>query len=161
VNPDKLKKLEQAHIGKDCQINGTIDINRPHTVFIGEKVVLGGEGRIITHCPIRSFLPDDRIIIGDCAWIGYRTVVLPGVKIGRFAIIGAQSVVSKDVPAYYIAAGNPLRVLRKRDKDEIRRWYIQKWKLGREPNKDIKYDPNMLTEEEEKWIFKDYEINGS
>jgi acetyltransferase-like isoleucine patch superfamily enzyme len=153
----KEAKMMKVTIGKKCQLNGTLDLNRPHTIIIRDKVVLGGGSRVITHCPIRSFLPDDRIIIGDCAWIGYRSVILPGVRIGRFAIIGTQSVVSKDIPPYHIAAGNPIRILRKRDKDEIRRWYIQKWKLGKEPNKDVKYDPNMLTEEEEKWIFKDYD----
>jgi maltose O-acetyltransferase len=52
------------------------------------------------------------IHIGDGAWIGGRSIVLPGVSIGAEAVIGAGSVVTRDVPAGVVAAGNPCRVLR-------------------------------------------------
>jgi maltose O-acetyltransferase len=48
-------------------------------------------------------------------WIGARVIVLPGVTIGKGAIIGAGAVVTKDVPAYAICVGNPARVIRFRD----------------------------------------------
>jgi maltose O-acetyltransferase len=47
--------------------------------------------------------------IGDWAWLGERVIVLPGVRIGRGAIAGAGSVVTRDVPDYDIVAGNPAR----------------------------------------------------
>ncbi len=53
-------------------------------------------------------------VIGNDVWIGQNAVVLPGVKIGDGAIIGANSVVGSDVGAYTIVAGNPAQVLRKR-----------------------------------------------
>jgi len=54
------------------------------------------------------------IEIGDDVWIGANCVILPGIKIGRGAVIGAGSIVTKDVPAFSICVGNPARVLRRR-----------------------------------------------
>jgi putative colanic acid biosynthesis acetyltransferase WcaF len=55
-----------------------------------------------------------KIVIGEDAFVGARAFVLPGVTIGARAIVGACSVVTKDVPANVIAAGNPCKVLRPR-----------------------------------------------
>ena len=51
----------------------------------------------------------EKITIGNNAFIGVRSMVLPGVRVGESAIIGAQSVITKDVPANDIFAGNPAR----------------------------------------------------
>ena len=51
-------------------------------------------------------------MIGDNVWIGGGAIVLPGVTIGNNAIIGAGSVVTRDIPADTVAAGNPARVLK-------------------------------------------------
>lgn len=59
------------------------------------------------------------IVIGSDVWIGREAKILPGVKIGDGAIIGAYSVVAKDVPAYAVAAGNPAKVKRFRFDDEM------------------------------------------
>ena len=53
-------------------------------------------------------------VVGNDVWIGQNVTILPGVHIGDGAIIGANSVVSKDIPAYAIAAGNPCRVKKTR-----------------------------------------------
>jgi serine acetyltransferase len=50
------------------------------------------------------------IIIGDYAWIAMGAIVLPGVRIGRGAVVGAGAVVSRDVPAYAVAVGNPATI---------------------------------------------------
>jgi putative colanic acid biosynthesis acetyltransferase WcaF len=55
-----------------------------------------------------------KITIGDDAFVGARAFVLPGVTIGARSIVGACSVVTKDVPADTVVAGNPCKVLRKR-----------------------------------------------
>tara|TARA_R110002012_G_scaffold34820_8_gene100064 strand:- start:7593 stop:8183 length:591 start_codon:yes stop_codon:yes gene_type:complete len=55
-----------------------------------------------------------RIIIGDDVWIGTRTIILPGVKIGSHSIVGAGSIVTKDVPEWAIVAGNPARIIKYR-----------------------------------------------
>lgn len=57
------------------------------------------------------------IVIGIRAWIGARAVLLQGVTIGEGAIVGAGAVVTKDIPAYTVAAGNPCRVVKERIKD--------------------------------------------
>lgn len=58
-------------------------------------------------------------VIGNDVWIGQNAVILPGVHIGDGAIIGCNSVVSRDVEPYTIVAGNPIRIIRKRFDDEL------------------------------------------
>ena len=55
----------------------------------------------------------ESIIIGDDVWIGGNVTILPGVKIGRGSVIGAKSLVTKDIPENVMAFGNPARVVRK------------------------------------------------
>ena len=67
-------------------------------------------------------------VVGNDVWIGQNVTVLPGVHIGDGAIIGADSVVAKDIPPYTIAAGNPCRVIRKRFDDELIEYLLAlKW----------------------------------
>jgi len=68
-------------------------------------------------------------VIGNDVWIGYDALIMPGVTIGDGAIIGARSVVTKDVSPYTIVAGNPARIIRKRfdDKTINRLLEIQWW----------------------------------
>ena len=54
--------------------------------------------------------------IGAYAWLGAGVTVLPGVRVGRHAVVGAASVVTKDVPDYAVAVGNPARVIKMLDK---------------------------------------------
>lgn len=54
------------------------------------------------------------VVIGNDVWIGGRVVILPGVRIGNGAIIGAGSVVTKDVADYDVVAGNPARIIKNR-----------------------------------------------
>ncbi len=56
-------------------------------------------------------------VVGNDVWIGYNSVIMPGVRIGNGAIIAAGSVVVSDVPAYGIVGGNPAKLLRKRFSD--------------------------------------------
>ncbi|MBI5017274.1 MAG: acyltransferase [Deltaproteobacteria bacterium] len=56
------------------------------------------------------------VLIDDYAWLGNRVIVLPGVRVGKYAIVGAGAVVSRDVPDYGIAVGNPARVVKYRKK---------------------------------------------
>ena len=60
----------------------------------------------------RELPPSRPVIIEDNVWIGSKVVILPGVRIGSRAVIGAGSIVTKDIPPRCVAAGNPARVLR-------------------------------------------------
>lgn len=57
-------------------------------------------------------------VIGNDVWIGYESVVMPGVRIGHGAIVAAKSVVVSDVPPYAVVGGNPAKILKKRFSDE-------------------------------------------
>ena len=80
--------------------------------------IMGGGWEAFT--PSLSDLPfKGDTVIGNDVWIGQHVTVLPGVHIGDGAINGANSVVTKDVPPYTIAGGNPCRVIRKRFSEEL------------------------------------------
>lgn len=67
-------------------------------------------------------------VIGNDVWIGYDSLIMPGVKIGDGAIVAARSVVTADVPPYAIVGGNPARVLRQRfDNDQVCRLQAIAW----------------------------------
>lgn len=97
-------------------------------VAIGDDVMLGPDVYIMTGYhrinvigrTIRESGPDDRqpVIIEDDVWIGARSTILKGVRIGQGSVIGTGSVVGKNIPPYVVAVGNPCRVLRKRFSDE-------------------------------------------
>lgn len=67
-------------------------------------------------------------VVGNDVWIGQNVTVMPGVHIGDGSIIGANSVVAKDIPPYSVAVGNPCRVIKKRFDDELIDYLLElKW----------------------------------
>lgn len=64
-------------------------------------------------------------VIGNDVWIGYETVIMPGVQVGDGAIIAAKSVVVSDVPPYTMSGGNPARCIRQRFDDEVIRSLLE------------------------------------
>lgn len=106
-------------VGENFYANYNLTILDVGKVTIGDNVLLAPNVSLYTagH-PIH---PDSRnsgyeygipITIGDNVWIGGNVVVLPGVTNGSNSVIGAGSVVSRDVPEWVVAAGNPCRVIR-------------------------------------------------
>lgn len=67
--------------------------------------------------PLQPELDDVPVVIGDDAWIGASAIVLKGISVGRAAVVAAGSVVTRDVPAYAVVAGNPARVIRNLDSE--------------------------------------------
>lgn len=116
-------------IGKFCSISSDVNF------------FLGGEHRsdFVTTYPFNILMPTfsyisghpstkGDIVIGNDVWIGKYANILSGVQIGDGAIIGAKSVVTKDVPPYAIVAGNPAKLIRYRfDKDIIDKLLDIKW----------------------------------
>ncbi len=67
-------------------------------------------------------------IIGNDVWIGYESLIMPGVKIGNGAVIGARSVVTRDVPPYAVVGGNPARIRKHRfDEHTVQRLEAIAW----------------------------------
>jgi acetyltransferase-like isoleucine patch superfamily enzyme len=59
-----------------------------------------------------EFLNPEPVVIEENVWIGFEAVILPGVKIGRGAVIGCKTIVTEDVPPYAVAVGNPMRIIK-------------------------------------------------
>lgn len=57
-------------------------------------------------------LNEKEIIIGDDVWIGFNSTIMKGVKIGSGAIVGANTIVTKDIPEYVVCVGNPMRIIK-------------------------------------------------
>jgi acetyltransferase-like isoleucine patch superfamily enzyme len=94
-----------AVVNPSCVLDFRGGLNIGNSVAISREVVI----LTLTHeYNNTSFeLLSKRVIIEDDVWIGVRAIILPGVKIGKGSIIGAGSVVTKDVDPYTIVAGNP------------------------------------------------------
>ncbi len=106
-----------VEIGKNCGFSGTV-IGAFNKITLGNNVRCGAN-TLITDSDWhlddpRSGKPSP-VIIEDNVWLGVNVMVLKGVSIGKNTIIGANSVVTKDIPANVVAAGNPCKVLKKID----------------------------------------------
>jgi virginiamycin A acetyltransferase len=80
--------------------------------------IFGNGWEKVTPPPEQEVFKGDTVI-GNDVWIGYKSLIMPGVKIGDGAIIAAKSVVVKDVPAYTIFGGNPACFIRQRFSDTV------------------------------------------
>lgn len=120
-------------IGKFCQIAKGVEFimnganHRMNSVTTYPFNIMGNGWEKVT--PKLSDLPlKGDTVVGNDVWIGQNVTVLPGVHIGDGAIIGANSVVSKDVPPYHIVGGNPVKIIRKRFDDETIAYLLDlKW----------------------------------
>lgn len=108
-----------VHFGDWVYANFNLTIVDDGHVYVGDKVMFGPNVTIATaNHPIEPGLRDRMlqynkdVHIENNVWIGANTVIVPGVTIGENAVIGAGSVVTKDIPANVVAVGNPCRVLR-------------------------------------------------
>lgn len=95
---------EKIRIGTDCLFGENVRIQDTDHRFDTTKKLIRKQG--ISTAPIR---------IGNDVWIGYGAVVTKGVTIGDGCVIGANSVVTHDIPPYSVAVGAPARVIKKRD----------------------------------------------
>ncbi|MEB3310127.1 MAG: Vat family streptogramin A O-acetyltransferase [Snowella sp.] len=86
--------------------------------------------------PLPEQVPDKGdTVIGNDVWIGYESVIMPGIKIGHGAIIAAKSVVVQDVAPYTIVGGNPAKLIRARFNDEVIQLLLDiawwDWEIGK------------------------------
>ena len=111
---------DNSSLGIDCMIPYDLKVGKD--VMMGPYVVIVGDSHQFSRTDIPMRLQGIRdyqpVQIEDDVWIGARVVILPGLKIGKGAIIGAGSIVTKDVPPYAICVGNPARVIRYRNSQQ-------------------------------------------
>lgn len=104
---------DNSGIGINCVVKfaviGDNVMMGPEVVFIAQNHKIDDSGDEPVFKGATDYPP---IHVGDFAWIGTRSIILPGRNIGRHAIVGAGAVVTKDVPDYAIVAGNPARIIR-------------------------------------------------
>lgn len=109
---------DRSGIGANCSVLGPVKIGK--FVNMGPDVIIYTRNHAHDRTDItmqeQGFEEYKEVCIDDDVWIGGRVIILPGVKIGKGCIIGAGAVVSKDVPPYSIAVGNPAKVVKSRIK---------------------------------------------
>ena len=123
-------KTPLLRIGSNVQMNDYVHIAAAKSVSIGDRVLIGSKVHITDHnhgCYNELLGPDDTpltppskrriscrsVAIEEDVWLGESVVVLPGVTIGKGAVVGALSAVTRDIPAYSIAIGSPARIIKR------------------------------------------------
>jgi len=114
----KIEIGDNSGIGVNCHV--------PSDIKIGKDVMMGPDVLIISRnqnhriddltIPMRlqGYKESETVVIEDDVWLGARVIVLPGVRICQGSVVGAGSIVTRDVPAYAVCAGNPARIIRYR-----------------------------------------------
>ena len=125
-SPNNMKIGSNVHIQFGCKFFA----DAASGVTIGEGCIFAHDVQVLTrnhnyNSDDLEFIPYDQryiekpVVIGEYCWIGARTTILPGVKIGKGVVVAACSVVTKDVPDYAVVGGNPAKILKYRDKEKF------------------------------------------
>lgn len=109
-----------VHMGSNIYANFNLTLVDDGHIYIGDWVKFGPNVTIVTagHPVLPELRTDPEyqfnkdVHIEKCVWIGAGVIVLPGVTIGKNSVIGAGSIVTKDIPENVVAVGNPCRVMR-------------------------------------------------
>jgi acetyltransferase-like isoleucine patch superfamily enzyme len=107
---------DRCLIGRGSGIVGHFSIEIGNDVWTGHNVYITDQnhGYEDVSRPIsQQSQPERAVKIGDGSWLGYGSVVLPGVTIGKHVVVGANSVVTHDIPDYSVAVGVPAKVIKR------------------------------------------------
>jgi maltose O-acetyltransferase len=112
---------DDSSLGIDCMVPYDLKVGKD--VMMGPYVVIVGNSHQFSRFDIpmrlQGYMEYQPVRIEDDVWIGARAIILPGLTIGRGAIIGAGSVVTKNVPPNAIVGGNPARIIKYRTLQEV------------------------------------------
>ena len=119
VISSKLSIGDNSGVGIDCVCGGELIIGNnvmmgPECVFFSKQHRFDNPD--IPMC-VQGFTDPEPCVIGDDVWIGRRVMVMPGVHIGNHCVIGAGSIVTKDIPDWAIAVGSPAVVKKYRNRN--------------------------------------------
>ena len=111
-----LKIGKNVYIGSNVQINAWSSVEIENNCLISDRVYISDADHISSNInkPINTqgdrFI--GRVLIGEGSWIGINVCILPGVRVGKGAIISANSLVNRDVPDFAIVGGIPARIIK-------------------------------------------------
>ncbi len=124
---------KHVHLGKNVYANFHLTCVDDTHIYIGDYTMIGPNVTIATAAhPILPALREKGyqynmpVHIGKNCWLGAGVIVLPGVTIGDNTVVGAGSIVTKDLPANVVAVGNPCRVLRPIEEKDKKYYYKDK-----------------------------------
>ena len=113
---------KNVKIGKRVTIMNGALLMAAGTITIEDDVMIAAHAKIISnnHDPYdRQVLICKPVIIKKGSWIGAGSTILPGVTIGKYAIVGSDSVVTKDVPSYSVVVGSPAKIIKVLDEKKF------------------------------------------
>ena len=120
--PVQVVCADKVTIGKNVFINGNCLMMSRGGITIEDDVMIAANSSFLTnnHDPYeRQILTCKPVLIKQGAWIGAGATILPGITVGRYAIVGAAAVVTHDVPDYAVVVGNPAKVVKALDKSRF------------------------------------------
>lgn len=133
---------KHIHFGNNVYVNFNFTAVDDSHIYIGDNTMLGPNVTLASAghpiCPplrAKAYQFNMPVKIGKNCWLGAGVIVLPGVTVGDNTVIGAGSVVTKDIPSGVVAVGNPCRVLREIDERDFE-YYFKGKKIPKELLKD-------------------------
>jgi maltose O-acetyltransferase len=121
ISPENIELSDEVGISNNVMLDGRGGIK------IGKYSIIGFQSVILTSTHISSNIDipirkqgmyKKPVLIGEDVWIGAKALIMPGVTIGKKAIVGAGAIVTKDVPQYAVVGGVPAKIIKYRNSDK-------------------------------------------
>jgi acetyltransferase-like isoleucine patch superfamily enzyme len=122
LNATTLVCYSQVTIGSHCMlawgsvVTDTWLVPSPDSILLRRAILEKAAADPARVLP--AFAQPAPVVLEDHCWIGFGAIVLPGVKVGRGAVVGSKTIVSEDVPPYAVVVGDPARIVRYLDPDD-------------------------------------------